>query len=218
MRQAVCGPHEIAEEQEGVLGVNGENMAPQEAGCDVLGLQRRQDDLQAEAQAVLADLNLLALLRSLGEPTLIGSLALGVMVWRDIDLHVYCDEYSVDRCFAVMGSLASHPHVKQLRWDNERGAFNTGWLPNGYYWGVRYWTPERVQWKLDVWFLPRSAQVGEREEFLQLQSALTPDVRAAILQIKDAWHANPDYRSMAVYDAVVRHGARTIEDFQRYLV
>ncbi len=138
-------------------------------------------------------------------------------MWRDIDLSVFCDDYSADRCFEVLQPLASHPRVKKLRWDNERGERNTGWLPDGYYFGIRYWTAARVEWKLDVWFLARAAEAAEHERLEALRAALTPETRAAILSIKDAWRANPDYRSVAVYDAVLRHRARTMADFRRYL-
>lgn len=123
------------------------------------------------------------------------------MVWRDIDLHVYCGAgYSADRCFEALRPLAAHPMVKKLRWDNERGERNTGWLPDGYYFGVRAWRPERVEWKLDIWFLPAERRAADQAQFEALRSALTPETRSAILRIKGAWHANPDYRSLAVYD------------------
>lgn len=91
---------------------DGHGTANGEEAVGAQALQRRQDELQSEAAAVLAELDLLALLGRVGDPLLFGSFALGVMVWRDIDLHVYCDDYSADRCFEAMRPLASHPGVK----------------------------------------------------------------------------------------------------------
>ena len=53
-------------------------------------LFERQLRLQSEAATVLADLRLLDVLRVAGEPKLVGSLATGLMVWRDIDITVAC--------------------------------------------------------------------------------------------------------------------------------
>lgn len=181
-------------------------------------LALRQQELHNEGERVLADLQIEQLLSELGTVCFVGSYALGLMVWRDIDITVFCDTYDPERCFEALRPLVRHPRVKKLRWDNERGPLHaTDWLPDGYYWGVRYWTDERIEWKLDIWVLPRNAEAAKRKEFEAFRAALTPETRRAILRIKDAWRANPDYRSMAVYDAVLTHGARTIEDLHAHL-
>lgn len=55
-------------------------------------LYQRQAALQAEAETVEADLGLIELLSSVGRPVRVGSVALGLMVWRDLDLTVICSE------------------------------------------------------------------------------------------------------------------------------
>ncbi len=181
-------------------------------------LARQQDELHNEGERVLVDLQIEPLLSALGAVRFVGSYALGLMVWRDIDITVFCDTYDPDTCFEALRPLVRHPRVKKLRWDNERGKLHaTDWLPDGYYWGVRYWTDERVEWKLDIWLMPRDTESAKLKEFEAFQAALTPETCRAILRIKDAWRANPDYRSMAVYDAVLKHGARTVDDLRDYL-
>jgi hypothetical protein len=49
----------------------------------------RERQLQDEAAVVLADLELLPLLQQLGRPVQVGSVPLGLMVARDIDLTCY---------------------------------------------------------------------------------------------------------------------------------
>ncbi|MCO1580603.1 hypothetical protein M8C13_33090 [Crossiella sp. SN42] len=46
----------------------------------------RQGEVRAEAEAVLAELGLTERLATAGEPTVVGSAALGLMVRRDLDL------------------------------------------------------------------------------------------------------------------------------------
>ena len=55
-------------------------------------LLRQQDRLQAEASAAEGDLELAALLTPIGHPVRVGSAALALMVWRDLDVTVICTE------------------------------------------------------------------------------------------------------------------------------
>jgi len=77
-------------------------------------------------------------------------------------------------------------------------------------------------WKVDVslWRLgdaPRELYYDADT----LARLLTPEMRAAILWIKDVWHRRPSYPDVVggveVYDAVLRHGVRTPEAFGAYL-
>lgn len=186
-------------------------------------LLRRQEALQAEAEEVLADLDLSALLARAGRPVRVGSSVLGLMAWRDIDFNVLCRDLDADRVFETIRPLAAHPRIKQLRYSNERGRFNATGLPEdeGYYWGVRYHTEAGGEWKLDLWFLPESAPRPEFAHLANIPPRLTSETRLAILWIKDIWHRLPAYRgrvlSIDIYDAVLEHNVRTPEEFDRYL-
>lgn len=175
-------------------------------------LLRRQDALQAEARAVLADLDLEAALAHAGRPVRVGSSVLGLMAWRDIDFNVLCDAWSADRAFEAVRPLAAHPRVRQLRFSNQTGPRNaTGdFADEGYYWGVRYTAPAGDEWGLDLWFLP----AAPRPELRLIETCarrLTPELRLAILWIKDEWRRRPTYGraalSIDIYDAVLDHGA-----------
>ena len=184
-------------------------------------LLERQAHLQAESRAVLADLDLMTMLRSAGHPVQIGSSVLGLMVWRDIDIHVYCDPVSADLAFETVRPLASHPCITKLRYANWSGPFSIATLPDGYYWGIRYRTDVGVEWKIDVWFLPSTAGRTEETHMQHIRERLTQESLLAILWIKDVWHRLPTYRhavtSMDIYDAVLEHGVRTAAEFEAYL-
>lgn len=51
-------------------------------------LLARQLQLQTEAAAVAEELNLTELLKAAGAPVKVGSAALGLMTWRDLDMTV----------------------------------------------------------------------------------------------------------------------------------
>lgn len=193
------------------------------ADADLLA---RQDALQADVGAVLADLDLVRLLEAVGRPVIVGSVALGLMVWRDVDFNVMCDDLDPDRIFAAVRPLAAHPGVSRLRFANEHGPLNATWSESdgGFYWGVHFFTGGTLagnRWKIDLWFLPESETRPEFALIERCARELTPETRLAILRIKDEWHDHPAYRktvlSVHIYDAVLDHGVRTPAEFAAYL-
>ncbi len=147
----------------------------------------RQDALQAQAQAVLADLDALALLRTVGEPTRVGSSALGLMVARDIDITTLCPSLEPGPAFEIGRQLARHPRVRRLTFRKDTGRWNTHAVyPDGIYWLVEYVADPDVAWTLDLWFLAEGTTQWDLEHVKTLPGRLTPETRAAILRIKEA--------------------------------
>jgi hypothetical protein len=186
-------------------------------------LLQRQAALQAEAHEVMDDLALLETLAAVGRPIALGSLALGLMAWRDIDLNILCDPLDADRVFAGLRPFASHANIERLTFRSERGRFNRSGLPEreGFYSGLRYSAPEQPGWKLDLWFVLDGAPRPDLAHLTTIPPRLTPERRLAILWLKDLWHRRPAYRdtvvSVDIYDAVLEHGVRTPTEFAAYL-
>lgn len=171
---------------------------------------------------MLNDLNLLALLAEVGRPTLVGSAALGLMVWRDIDVMTRCSPPDSDRAFEALRPLASHPRITKLRYTNRLGRFSSpDELPEGLYWSPRYLSDAGNEWKLDLWFIAEDRDHPDLDQLETIPKQLTPETRLAILWIKDRWHRLPTYRngvtSIDIYDAVLAHGMRTPSEFSAYL-
>ena len=183
-------------------------------------LFERQDALQAEARAILADLDAFALLRDVGAATQVGSSALGLMVARDIDITTLCPTLDPGPVFDFGRQLAVHPRVRRLTFRKDTGRWNTSpGLPDGIYWLVEYVADPDVAWTLDLWFLLQGTTQFDLEHVKTLPARLTPETRAAILRIKEAVYADttrPRGPSYAIYEAVLDHGIRTPEEYQRY--
>ena len=110
-------------------------------------LFERQDALQAQARAILADLDAFALLRDVGEATQVGSSALELMVARDIDITTLCPTLDPGPVFDVGRQLAVHPRVRRLTFRKDTGRWNTSpGLPDGIYWLVEYVADPDVAW------------------------------------------------------------------------
>lgn len=186
-------------------------------------LLRRQVVLQEEAAAVLTELDLIACLSSVGSVRQIGSSALGLMVWRDIDLSVSGSSLTIERAMDAMRPLFAHSRVKQVRYTNETGGYNPTGLAvyERFYFKVFFDTQAGNEWKLDISFWmaegPHPEPIHEA-----IARDLTPETRLAILWIKEVWHRLPSYRngvySTDIYEAVLRHDIRTPAQFNGYLL
>jgi hypothetical protein len=180
-----------------------------------------QDDLQAEAASILADLRLFELIGLIGTPVQTGSSALGLMLARDIDVTTLCPALDTGTVFAIGRGLAVHPRVRLVSFRNDTGHWRTEpEYPDGLYWMVEYVTDPGVKWKLDLWFIAEGTTQFDLEHMKTLPPRLTREARLAILRIKHAWYDRPpdeQVRSYQIYEAVLDHHVRTPEDFARHL-
>ena len=183
-------------------------------------LFERQDALQVQAAAILTDLDAFALLRDVGQATQVGSSALGLMVARDIDITTLCPTLDPGPVFDLGRRLAVHPRVRRLTFRKDTGRWNTHPVyPDGIYWLVEYVADPDVAWTLDLWFLLEGTTQFDLGHVKTLPGRLTPETRAAILRIKEAVYADtsqPRGPSYAIYEAVLDHGIRTPEAYERY--
>jgi hypothetical protein len=186
-------------------------------------LLRRQAALQQEANDVRASLRLDELLRTVGEPVLVGSAALGLMVWEDLDLTVICDSLDLGRVLDVGRSLAFHPDVRALIFRNDTGRWNLepDRYPDGLFLEVRYQREGGAKWRLDLWFVDEPERQPDLRHVRTLPPRLTEHAREAILAIKTVWHVRPEYGSRVtsadIYSAVVEDGVRDVASFEEWL-
>lgn len=189
----------------------------------ISGLVQRQEDLQGEAGAVNSDLRLEELLADVGDPVWVGSAALGLMVRRDLDVTVVCPALGAAVLEAVTqigARLAGHPRVWKVDFRNDTGHWNTdSAYPDGLYLGVRYRSDPERDWNLDVWFVDEPDRQPDLAHVRSLPARLTPENRAVILEIKDAWADRPEYgvsvRGSDIYRSVLDDGVRTLEQFNQ---
>ena len=186
-------------------------------------LLERQDALQAEADRLVEQLDLPAMLGRVGRFERLGSSVSGLMVWRDLDLGVSCGLLDPARAWETIVPLAAHPRTRRLDYRNETGRFVPPELRGygRYYFVARHETDAGHEWKIDISLWTPESPPGPPAHAEEMRRRLTPETRLAVLWIKDAWHREPSYPDlvggMDVYDAVLEHGVRTPDQFGRYL-
>jgi hypothetical protein len=186
-------------------------------------LLARQRALQAEAEQVRAQLDLDRVLTAVGGPIVVGSAALGLMAWRDLDVTVVCGSLDKLRVLTAATELAAHQEVMAMQYRDDTGRWNQEpeKYPDGIYVGLRYDPPALREWRLDLWFVDDPARQPDLAHLRALPERLTDDARLAILRIKTLWSARPQYgtlvRSWDIYTAVLDHGVRSTDEFDRWL-
>jgi hypothetical protein len=183
----------------------------------------QQRALQAEAADVLRDLTLLELVREVGDPVLVGSAALGLMVWRDLDLTVCCSTLDASAIVDIAARLALHPRIRQVVFRNDTGGWNTDpTYPDGLYIGLSYRSGDGNDWKSDIWFVDEPDRQPDLQHVRALPPRLTDESRLAVLRVKSVWATRPEYGrevgSFDIYTAVLDAGVRDPDGFSEWLV
>ncbi|ONI86780.1 hypothetical protein ALI22I_24585 [Saccharothrix sp. ALI-22-I] len=180
-------------------------------------LLRRQGELQAQADGVVADLGLDRLLSALGEPVRTGSSALGLMVVPDVDITVVCPVLDVGAVVRVAAELALSERVRVAQFRKDHGRWNAepDAYPDGLYLGVKYRDDTGPEWNLDIWFVDEPERQPDLGHVRALPGRITPEARAVILMIK---HSRPDYRSFDVYRSVLDDGVGSPEDYDTWRI
>ncbi|MFB7916013.1 hypothetical protein [Streptomyces sp. NPDC056061] len=187
-------------------------------------LVQQQDALRSAADAVGADLRLDELLSGVDRPVRVGSYALGLMVRRDLDVTVVCPRLgprTLDVVAGIGAQLARHRRVRQVRFRDDTGEWNTDpGYPDGLYLGVDCRSVQGQDWNLDIWFVDDPDRQPDLAHLKALPPRLTPETRAAILGIKQAWAGRAEYgrsvKSFDIYRSVLDDHVRTLEQFDEW--
>lgn len=185
-------------------------------------LVTRAKSLQEEAQRILKELNLLAIIGAISEPEVVGSVKNGLMIMPDIDIHAWMEEPNLEAVASMLSTLAKMStmqkvqfnNYRELRRDNRKDRIN---FPYAYYVGLRTTQPSG-EWKIDVWF-GKHGEIGDYDD--SELNTITDGQRLAILRLKEIWKDGKGYRdgvlSTDFYKAVMQYDIKDEKAFVEYL-
>jgi len=168
--------------------------------------------LAKEARALVRELELLEVLTRFGRAEVVGSVAQGLVVRRDVDVHLLTRGPSLPAvCDAVACALVSAGIAEDVRFTDyrERGGMKLELLRRG----------ATGEWKLDVWITQRPECAGF-DDVRELAARLTPEHRETIPALKRHYHARGrlvDGLSSRICRAVLDRGITTPEAFETWL-
>jgi len=185
-------------------------------------LLTQANQLQQKAKLILDDLGLIKILKEISEPKIVGSVAYGLMIIKDIDIHAYVKEYDIKKILNLIPKLALLATIRKVQFSNYR-EFRKDWrkdrvgFPHGYYIGLRS-VQRSDEWKIDIWFIKENEDKSFNDSRLK---NLSKEQRETILKLKNLWLTKDGYRdgvlSVDFYKAVLDFGVKTEKDFEYYL-
>lgn len=190
------------------LGLNAEQLAD------------RQCWLQQQASKLLHDLHLMDILQLAGQPKLVGSADMGLMVWPDIDLEVVSPgRPDLPRALDIVRRLMLEAGVGKLNIVDERQTTKPD-IPRGIYIGPDVMHGD-VTWQVDIWIINRD-EASKRHQFVNGIAAMLNNAnRSTILQLKQTIAASDKYHrgisSVDIYTAVLDQGVTDMAGFEAYL-
>lgn len=180
------------------------------------------EKLQKEAVRILKEIGLMEILAKFSSPKIVGSVASGLLVTKDIDIHAYIQNYDIKKVVNLLPKLATLPTIQKIQFNNYRELRrdylkNRIDFPHAYYVGLRTIQPSG-EWKIDIWF----AKKEDIEEFDDPRlGSLTDEQKGTILSLKQKWSAQSGYKDgvtgLDFYRAVLDFNVKNEDDFKLYL-
>jgi len=177
-------------------------------------------ELREEARTLLHEEGLLSIIQQVGPVCVIGSYALNLMTWRDLDISVQLpDENDIPRFFGIGQRIVEKFQVARMTFNNPV------LIPNFPYGRGLYLGPHMLyrgqNWKVDLWGYGKDDYQMNLHKFGRLSDELRDADRLSILRIKNEVCKRPEYihevTSMDIYEAVAKHNINTIEEFDEWI-
>ena len=178
---------------------------------------QKQQNLHNKANEILKDLDLISFLSKKGEVNFVGSYALGLMSWEDIDTVVNGNQ-NIDDYLDVVNYLFKQVNVYSLSVQDFRKSIFPN-RPQGIYCGVSYLVKPDIFWKIDIWFMEQDDKTA-LELVNKIKSKLNDKNRETILKIKNEMKSQgwgKVVSGMDVYNAVLDKDIKDTEQFRKYL-
>ena len=187
--------------------------------------EQRSAALRQEALDLVTGSGLAALLqRHFRQPMIVGSVALDLMTWRDIDIYVPLDPAERDRFVAVLppivAALGATGHVAYRVTYNDEWFRPRGDYGRGYYFGLRVAAAEGAEWKIDLWAWDPPVYEEKLRDFAALDERLRRADRGLILRLKSEAQGLPGFRdrvtSYDIYQFVLDEAGKTLGELEDY--
>jgi hypothetical protein len=181
--------------------------------------------LRAEAAELLEETGVRDLLATrFGDCSVVGSYALDLMSWRDLDLYMPVDPTELRRFVEALPlihrAFAAHGRTVFRAVFNDEWARPRGDYGSGYYWGLRAAAEGGPVWKLDLWGWEPADYVRRLDALETLRHALAETDRSLLLRLKHQAQRLPGFRdtitSHDVYQFVMAGAGTTIEQLREF--
>lgn len=174
---------------------------------DILKLSKQNQQI---AWKILEDAQLVRLWENIGGKVhIVGSLKTGLLIHKDIDIHVYTDEVSIKDSFLVMADLTQRLNLTDIQYknliDTEEECLE---------WHALFEDKNKNIWKLDLIHIRKDSKYdGVVEKMTEaIRKKLTPELHETILRIKYDMPKNAIIPGIEVYHAVFTGNVKSYDE------
>ncbi len=164
------------------------------------------------AHEIINELKITELWNNYGaKANLIGSVATGLLMkHKDIDFHIYSNQFSIADSFAAVSGLAKNNRIKRINYENR---LDTDEMC--IEWHAWYQDVDNEEWQIDmIHIMNESPYAGKMEKVAErINEILTPEIKYAILSIKNEIPESMKVMGIEVYLAVIRDRINNYKDF-----
>ena len=174
--------------------------------------------IKLDADTLLKNDGIEALLKRAGEVIYSGSYALNLMVWNDIDLYVVPKpNESPEQCAAQIAALLAVRDDVDLVKVEKNIWKRMPAVPTGIYVGVKIPKPGyKLEWKLDIWIVDEEERAKNKRLIADILCKLDEPKRRLILDAKlklmGELGRTPSMSSVHVYQAVLEMGLTSVDE------
>ena len=169
-------------------------------------------DLYKAGEKILYKEGLFKLFQDFGETEIIGAYDLGLLVNPDIDISILVPNYDIDRYFDLCKEIAKQFKPLKIKYIDQKLA---NWDPpynTGLYLGIEL-IRDKTLWKIDVSFFTPDLFKGRIKYHNDFKNILTDGNKEIIIKIKQSIYKSPNYKSIDVYNAVIKDNVKNLEEF-----
>ncbi len=178
--------------------------------------EEASSSIRKEADVLLHDVGLAALLSHYGGVFPTGSYAMDLMTWRDLDLYLDIANVGKSRVYDLVHEMAV---LLQPFWLEAKSMIENPEpdFPRGYFIGMETRIIGPDPWNIDLIVMSLEDILRAQAEVEERTRALRPEMRKAVLELKSLPNYLKDFFSADVYDAVIRGSVRSAADMDHWL-
>lgn len=172
---------------------------------------------QTKAKRILQETRIIETLQASGlRVSLIGSLRMGLLVnHRDIDLHVYSKDITVEFGFEVISKIAANPGIIETLCINGMDSDE-----HCLEWHLKYRDDEGEIWQIDIIHIEEGSRYDGYFERMadRIVEIITPAQRDTIMRLKYlATLRDADIHGAEIYEGVIEHGISEIGELSAWV-
>ncbi len=172
--------------------------------------------IKAEADVLLYERGLMDVLSKYGTVVPTGSYYMDLMTWRDLDLYLDMAAFDKGRMYELVHELSV---MLQPFWLEAKSMLENPEpdFPRGYFIGVEGRLLGPDVWNIDIIAMSAADIARSQAEVDERQRAIPPDLAPLVLELKNLPGHLDTFQSIDVYNGVIHHGVRSVDEFQRWL-